>query len=51
MLQCCITILARLDLEASQNPDPFPARAYRDDLRCVVEAALGKRYPSPYVDA
>ena len=41
VLQCCVTMLARLDLEASQNPSNFPCRAYREDLRRIIEAATG----------
>ena len=51
VLQCCVTMLARLDLEASQTPKDFPGRAYREDLRRIIEAATGKPHPNPYTEA
>ena len=51
MLQTCVLLLARLDMEASENAGHFPCRAYRNDLRKIIEAATGKARPSPYADA
>jgi len=46
LLRMCQLVLARLDLEAEQNPGPFVCAAMRDDLRYAIELAITEEAPA-----